>query len=171
MEKIISMKALIEDEEEKVEFITTVYKLKNDGKVLLEFYLTDNDLIHTKVANVIDRDKPQLDLVDKIKNILNIFMNLNGNALVDRVIHKNLFSKLVRDQLIPVRPLSSEGFYFYVDNLNFRDSFYDAFYLEYDKGLKGVEFEFPSGRKQIIVLTSKTYSQKEDKIFYFERSR
>jgi hypothetical protein len=67
MEKIISMKALIEDGVEKLEFITTVYKLRKDKKVLLEFYVTDNDLIHTKVANVIDRDTPHIDLLDEIK--------------------------------------------------------------------------------------------------------
>ena len=171
MEKIVSMKALIEDGVEKLEFITTVYKLRKDKKVLLEFYLTDNDLTHTKVSNVIDRDTPHIDLLDDIKNILDIFINLSKNALLDRVIHNNLFSKFIRDELVPKRPLSPEGFYFYVDNLHFRESFYDAFYVEHDKGLKGVEFEFPSGRKQIIVLTSKTYSTKEDKIFYFERSR
>ena len=37
MEKIVSMKAIIEDGVEKLEFITTLYKLKNDRKVLLKF--------------------------------------------------------------------------------------------------------------------------------------
>lgn len=171
MEKIISMKAIIEDGVEKLEFITTVYKLKNDRKVLLEFYVTDNDLVHTKVSNVIDRNISKANSFEQIKNIIDTFMDFSGNSLVDGVIHNDLFSKFIRDELIPIRPLNDSGFYFYVDNLDFKESFYDVFYFEFNKGLKTVEFEFPSGRKQIIVLTSKTYSIQEDKIFYFERSR
>lgn len=171
MEKIVSMKALIDDGVEKLEFITTVYKLKDDRKVLLEFYVTDNDLTHTKVSNVIDRDISKVNSFEQIKNIIDTFTDFSGYSLVDGVIHNDLFSKLIRDELIPIRPVNDSGFYFYVDNLNFKASFYDAFYLESGKGLKSVEFEFPSGRKQIIILTSKTDPTKEDKIFYFERSR
>lgn len=171
MEKIISMKAIVENGEERLEFITTVYKLKDDRKVLLEFYVTDNDLIHTKVSNVIDRDISKINSLNQIKNIINTFTDFSGYSLVNEVIHNDLLSKLIRDELIPIRPLSVSGFYFYVDNLDFKASFYEAFYFESSKGLKSVEFEFPSGRKQTIVLTSKNDPTKEDKIFYFERSR
>ena len=171
MEKIISMKALIENGEEKVEFITTLYKLRKERKILLEFYLTDNDLIHTKVSDVIDRNKPHVDLREEIKKILDTFMSLSKNPLVDKVIHNSLFSKFIRDELITRTPLDTEGFYFSVDSIGFKDKFYDAFYVEYDRGLKGVEFEFSSGKKQIIILTSKFNPVPEDKIFYFERSR
>lgn len=171
MEKIISMKAVVENGEERLEFITILYKLKDDRKVLLEFYMTDNDLVHTKVSSVIDRDISKANSFEQIKNIIDTFTDFSGNYLVNEVIHNDLLSKLIRDELVPIKPLNDSGFYFYVDNLDFKASFYDAFYVESGKGLKSVEFEFPSGRKQTIVLTSKNDPTKEDKIFFFERSR
>lgn len=171
MEKIVTMKAFIENGVEKLEFTTSVYKLRKERKILLEFYLTDNDLIHSKVSIVIDRNTPHLDLQEVIKNILDIFLNLSGNPLLNGVIYRDLFSKLIRDEFITRRPISVEGFYFNVNSLDFRESFYDAFYVESEKGLKRVEFENSSGRKQIIVLTDEDCPTPEDKIFYFERYR
>nr|DAX78909.1 MAG TPA: hypothetical protein [Caudoviricetes sp.] len=169
MEKIVSMKAIIKSEKEKLEFVTSVYELREEKKIFLEFHLTDNDLIHTKVSNVIDRDKSHSDLLEEIENILDIFMNLSGNSLLNGVIHKYLFSRLISNELITRRPMNNEGFYFNVDSPNFREAFYDAFYVKYEKGLKSVEFESPSGKRQIIILTSKTES--EERVFYFQRSK
>ena len=169
MEKIVSMKAIVENDKERLEFVTLVYELREERKILLEFHLTDNDVIHTRIANVIDRDKPHSDLLEEIENILDIFMNLSGNSLLNGVIHKYLFSRLISNEFITRRPMNSEGFYFNVDSPNFRESFYDAFYVKYEKGLKRVEFESPSGKRQIIILTSKTES--EERVFHFQRSR
>ena len=140
MEKIVSMKAIIKSEKEKLEFVTSVYELREERKIL-----------------------------EEIENILDIFMNLSGNSLLNGVIHRYLFSRLISNEFITRRPMNSEGFYFNVDSPNFREAFYDAFYVKYEKGLKSIEFESPSGKRQIIILTSKTES--EERVFYFQRSK
>lgn len=169
MKKLLSMKVILKSDSGNLEFITSIYKTNKERRRILEFYITDNDKIYDKVNTAIDRNTPHMNTSTQMEKLLEIMFRLNNNQTITDVMYSHGLIKMLNEKFIGRRLSENEEFDFDVNTQEFRGYFYNVFEVT-DSNLLRVEFEFSSGRKQIIILVdTDNNTEGSPEIIYFER--
>lgn len=169
MKKLMSMKVILKSDSGNLEFITSIYKTNKERRRILEFCITDNDKIYDKVSTAIDRNTPHMNTSTQMEKLLEIMFRLNNNQTITDGMYSHGLIKMLNEKFIGRRLSENEEFDFDVNTQEFRSHFYRIFEVT-DSNLQKVEFEFSSGRKQIIILVdTDNNTEGSPEIIYFER--
>ena len=105
----------------------------------------------------------------QMEKLLEIMFRLNNNQTITDVMYNHGLIKMLNEKFIGRRLSENEEFDFDVNTQEFRSHFYRIFEVT-DSNLQKVEFEFSSGRKQIIILVdTDNNTEGSPEIIYFER--
>ena len=157
-----------------LEFTTSLYRIgiNKDDIGVIELCISDGKSIFSKASTHIDYKKKSEENLKRIEKLLEFIMENSGINICDgKIIYIKKYLSSIKEYFL------DNGEYFLDHNIflshsDLENSYESFFNTEFDKSrIDKIIFEYPSGKRKIIILVNPGDRLINDQVIYVERKR